>query len=788
VATYEYDDFRVSFTPQSDGNYDVRAKGSDGVEHAGTFAVPLSRADLERTVLGLARSHGATDVDATVTRDIGRGTRPPRMDAQRLGAALADALLTGEIGRHYDAAVGRAAENGRGLRLSLSLADAPELLNLPWEFLYRRPRFLASQRHSPLVRHLDTGSLAPPPSIETTVRMLGVIAAPLDLAPLDVAAERQRVEQAVAKVAGLGRIELDWLEPATPRGLRQALRDDSYHILHYVGHSDFTADGQGILLLEDGPDRHSVPLDSTALANLLSDQTRLRLVVLNSCDGARTTLVDPYAGVATTLIQLGVPAVVAMQFEITDAAAIVFADELYTNLIGRQDPIDAAVAEARKAIYIEVDKVEWATPVLFVRHPEVELFRFEVPAAPLPPRRAAGDEGDAEADDLAAESTVPKRPRRTRLWVAVAAVAALLVGTGTVIALTGGGGDDDGTTEYTGPSTVPPDLEEPRPRTGDAALQFRGADGASRLFIYHASTDEGSAVTAPTGAIDTQPAWDRNTNRLAFTRSVPGGAGSSIWYAVPGDGSADDPGKEPAVLIEPAAGESVHFPMWARDGALFYFSSVGGCTPGPGCEQELHRATFLESDEGEGFAGFTSFDVLTLASDEPIAAGFSEVRSVAPDPLESKRVAVVDATGLHLVVVGGEQTLHVRDPELQFAVFVTEADHLLTVTQGVDAASTHLRLYHIDGGELDDTSLARLDQDGAISSEMERPASGITALSLTPTEDDTAGVLTIDELNDERPPAILIIAVESDPATLYLSDVEPLEPLRGLGHLEAIAG
>jgi hypothetical protein len=392
VATYEYDDFRVMFTPRSDGNYDVRATGSDGVEHVGTFTVPLNRADLERTVLGLARSHGGeTSADGTTTRDIGGGARPPRMDAQRLGAALADALLTGEIGRNYDVAVGRAAEHGRGLRLSLSLAGAPELLNLPWEFLYRRPRFLASQRHSPLVRHLDTGSLAPPPSIETTVRMLGVIASPLDLAPLDVAAERQRVEQAVAKVAGLGRIELDWLEPATPRSLRQALRDDSYHILHYVGHSDFTVDGQGILLLEDGPDRHSVPLDSTALANLLSDQTRLRLVVLNSCDGALTTLVDPYAGVATTLIQLGVPAVVAMQFEITDAAAIVFADELYTNLIGRQDPIDAAVAEARKAIYIEVDKVEWATPVLFVRHPEVELFRFQVPAAPLPPRRAAGE-------------------------------------------------------------------------------------------------------------------------------------------------------------------------------------------------------------------------------------------------------------------------------------------------------------------------------------------------------------------------------------------------------------
>ena len=52
-------------------------------------------------------------------------------------------------------------------------------------------------------------------------------------------------------------------------------------------------------------------------------------------------MTDPYAGVATTLVQLGVPAVVAMQFEISDRAAIVFAEELYANLIARRDPIDA---------------------------------------------------------------------------------------------------------------------------------------------------------------------------------------------------------------------------------------------------------------------------------------------------------------------------------------------------------------------------------------------------------------------------------------------------------------
>ena len=204
--------------------------------------------------------------------------------------------------------------------------------------------------------------------------------------PPSVAASRTGFGRCRHSVA----VQLDWLEPATPRRLRQALRDHRYHAIHYVGHGDFATagdgSGDGLLFLEDPDDSSAAPLDSTTLANLLGDQTQLQLVVLNSCEGARTTPTDPFAGVATTLIQAGVPAVVAMQFEISDEAAIVFAEELYTNLVGRQDPIDASVAEARKAIFVEVDETEWATPVLFLRDPEIRLFCFAVPAlhAPAP--------------------------------------------------------------------------------------------------------------------------------------------------------------------------------------------------------------------------------------------------------------------------------------------------------------------------------------------------------------------------------------------------------------------
>ena len=280
---------------------------------------------------------------------------------------------------------GAAASNGHGLRLTLSLAAAPRLLSVPWELLYRRPRFFANQRQTPLVRHLDTPGLPQPPAIDGDRADARRRRQPDGLR----AARRRR--RAGPRRAGGGQGRRPWVASSSTGSNRRRRAGSARRCATAATTSCTTSatatsrpTAKGCCTSRGRTARHAT-VDSTELANLLADQTSLRLVVLNSCEGARTTLTDPYAGVATTLVQLGVPAVVAMQFEISDEAAILFAEELYTNLIGRQDPIDAAVAEARKAIYIELGTIEWATPVLFMGDVDVELFRFEVAAAPLPP-------------------------------------------------------------------------------------------------------------------------------------------------------------------------------------------------------------------------------------------------------------------------------------------------------------------------------------------------------------------------------------------------------------------
>jgi hypothetical protein len=148
---------------------------------------------------------------------------------------------------------------------------------------------------------------------------------------------------------------------------------EDFHILHFIGHGDFNDEKSvGELYFEDDQGR-SAPVAADRLATALRDHPSVRLVILNACEGARASRTDPFAGTAQTLIRAGIPAVIAMQFEVTDDAAIRLASELYWSIaIGY--PIDHSLTEARKAIYLDGNELEWATPVLYLRTPDSRIF------------------------------------------------------------------------------------------------------------------------------------------------------------------------------------------------------------------------------------------------------------------------------------------------------------------------------------------------------------------------------------------------------------------------------
>ncbi|HET8626882.1 MAG TPA: protein kinase, partial [Thermomicrobiales bacterium] len=173
---------------------------------------------------------------------------------------------------------------------------------------------------------------------------------------------------------------LTWLEGQTWRDLHRAIRRGQWHVFHFIGHGGFNRHmDEGFLALADDTGRAHL-IGATELSRLLDTTGSLRLAVLNSCEGAHGSTRDVFSSTAATLVRRGLPAVLAMQYEISDWAAIEFGRAFYEALADGL-PVDAATTEARTAVSIAVtDSVEWGTPVLFTRAPDGVLFRLERPA------------------------------------------------------------------------------------------------------------------------------------------------------------------------------------------------------------------------------------------------------------------------------------------------------------------------------------------------------------------------------------------------------------------------
>lgn len=134
-----------------------------------------------------------------------------------------------------------------------------------------------------------------------------------------------------------------------------------------------------------------------------------------------------------------------MQFPISDRAAVTFTGEFYGAIVDGL-PVDQAVTAARKSLLAEYGD-EWATPVLFLRAPDGNIFANVharedggEPPPPPPPPPTDGDrdgdrdgEGDRQGKPDGHDKDDPPPPpglfarlvRDRRVWLA--AVAALVV-------------------------------------------------------------------------------------------------------------------------------------------------------------------------------------------------------------------------------------------------------------------------------------------------------------------------------------------------------------------------
>jgi len=315
------------------------------------------------------------DVEFALLRSGGSRRRigtPEEQTIQVFGRALFEALLIGEIGTHYRVSWREARRQNKGLRVKLHVRP-PELSSLPWEFVYDpKHSYLGLSSRTPLVRYPDVPHPIERLTVTPPLRILGMVASPQGLPQLDVGHEKRLVEEAVRGLQARRLVELTWLEGQTWRHLQRAMRRGPWHVLHFIGHGGFDPETEeGAIALSDEEGRKHL-LGASDLALLVDDHYFLRLVFLNSCEGARGSPRDSFSSTAATLVRSGIPAVVAMQYEITDRAAIEFSRSFY-DAVADGLPIDAAVAEARTAVKMR-SALEWGTPVLYMRSEDGLIF------------------------------------------------------------------------------------------------------------------------------------------------------------------------------------------------------------------------------------------------------------------------------------------------------------------------------------------------------------------------------------------------------------------------------
>ncbi|MFE0252082.1 tetratricopeptide repeat protein [Streptomyces sp. NPDC059010] len=328
------------------------------------FKLP-SGLELENFLLRLGRPRMGT------TRGPGNPELAPLKD---FGTRLYESLFQGRLKFALDTSLKMVDHTGEGLRILLKLGPSAKISELPWEFLYdtEHSRFFAHSLRTPLVRYLKLDRRPHPVTVRAPLRVLVMIASPAGLPSLDVEREWHQLNTALSGMQAGGQVSVERLESGTLTQLQKRLRRGEFHVFHFIGHGAYLKDWRdGVLYLEDQQGRQRM-VSGGEIGTLLSDRG-VRLAVLNACEGGRGDDTDLFAGTAQSLVQQGLPAVVAMQFAITDVAAIEFAREFYESIADGY-PLDAAVYEGRRAILNEVSSFEWGTPVLYSRAPDGRIF------------------------------------------------------------------------------------------------------------------------------------------------------------------------------------------------------------------------------------------------------------------------------------------------------------------------------------------------------------------------------------------------------------------------------
>jgi len=248
--------------------------------------------------------------------------------------------------------------------------EANELEAIAWETLFDGEEFIAAGTKTTLSRlPLDIQPQAAPPAVPLPFKMLALVSSPLDLpdhSRLQMEREQEILLEAINDPAGQGRLRADFEDEAKLEILEGSL-ETPYQIFHFTGHGITPEDGGG-LLLEDAQGKSHPTSVAEILAALERLQNSLRLVVLSGCQTARRINAGEFSDISRGLLRRNIPAVIAMQFSISDTGGLKFAQSFYYR-IASGCTLEAASHAARRALLLSEDyflQADALAPVLLV--------------------------------------------------------------------------------------------------------------------------------------------------------------------------------------------------------------------------------------------------------------------------------------------------------------------------------------------------------------------------------------------------------------------------------------
>ena len=303
---------------------------------------------------------------------------PYQTHGEHLLAEIGSRLFSELIREHVRDLWGQARsdlDDGGRLRVRLIL-HPPAVAALPWETLHdpRRNQSFGADTMISLVRTQNLVSyVARPRALEATLPLTVLLVSVETADGLAVHKESGQIRSAVAGLSS-GRVQLDQLDGrVTVQQIQERLLTIRPDILHIVGHGN----EDGLLLwADDAP----TLVSAATLRAVLQQAESVKLVFLNACLAGRVDSTRPFAGIAHQLLQSGLPAAIAMRYEILDRSAVTFAGSVYKALVtgACRGHVDAAVSMARNNLYInDPNCVDYATPILWLNAESGRILRFE---------------------------------------------------------------------------------------------------------------------------------------------------------------------------------------------------------------------------------------------------------------------------------------------------------------------------------------------------------------------------------------------------------------------------